>query len=52
MSSGYTRFDQLLLEMVNLVRDRWGFVETKRFGLTGYSGGAQVSVLVSLGGVI
>jgi len=52
MSSGYTRFDQLLLEMVNLVRDRWGFVETERFGLSGYSGGAQVSVLVSLGGVI
>jgi hypothetical protein len=42
-SSGrYTRFDELLLEMVDLVRDRWGFVETDKFGLTGYSGGAQV----------
>jgi hypothetical protein len=41
--SGYTRFDDLLLEMVDLVRDRWGFIETEQFGLTGYSGGAQVS---------
>jgi hypothetical protein len=41
-SSRYTRFDELLLEMVDLVRDRWGFVETEQFGLTGYSGGAQV----------
>jgi hypothetical protein len=46
LSSGsrtYTRFDRLLLEMVDLVRDRWGFIETDTFGLTGYSGGAQVS---------
>jgi len=42
-SSGCTRFDKLLLEMVDLVRDRWGFIETEQFGLTGYSGGAQVS---------
>jgi hypothetical protein len=41
--SGYTRFDELLLEMVDLVRDRWGFIKTEQFGLTGYSGGAQVS---------
>jgi len=42
-TSGYTRYDKLLLEMVDLVRDRWGFIETEQFGLTGYSGGAQVS---------
>ena len=42
-SSEYTRFDKLLLEMVDLVRDRWGFITTEQFGLTGYSGGAQVS---------
>lgn len=37
-----TRFDSLLLEMVDLVAERWGYIETERFGLTGYSGGAQV----------
>jgi len=41
-TSRYTRYDKLLLEMVDLVRDRWGFIETEKFGLTGYSGGAQV----------
>ena len=44
-SPGHTRFDKLLLEMVDLVRDRWGFIKTEQFGLTGYSGGAQVSHL-------
>jgi hypothetical protein len=42
-SSGHTRYDKLLLEMVDLVQDRWGFIKTEQFGLTGYSGGAQVS---------
>jgi hypothetical protein len=41
--SDYTRFDLLLLEMVDLVRDRWGYTDTETFALTGYSGGAQVS---------
>lgn len=40
---GYIRYDRLILEMVDLVRERWGFIETEKFGLTGYSGGAQVS---------
>lgn len=44
----YTRYDQLLLEMVDLVHDRWGYVETEKFGLTGYSGGAQVRPPCSL----
>jgi hypothetical protein len=39
-----TRFDLLLLEMVDLIRDRWGYVHTERFALTGYSGGAQVGL--------
>ena len=38
----HARFDHLLLEMIDLVAQRWGYIETDRFGLTGYSGGAQV----------
>lgn len=43
-SAPHIRFDHLLLEMVDLVGQRWGYIHTDRFGLTGYSGGAQVSL--------
>lgn len=48
----HARFDQFLLEMIDLVSQRWGYIEPDRFGLTGYSGGAQVCTYPYLPAVI
>ena len=40
---GPIRYDALLLDMVDTVGREWGYIDTKRFSLAGYSGGGQVS---------
>lgn len=44
----HDRFDHVLLDMIDLVSERWGFIDTDRIGLVGYSGGAQVRIHVPL----
>lgn len=37
------RYDLILLDMIRHISDQWGSIQTDRFHLAGFSGGAQVS---------
>lgn len=39
---GLLRYDREILDMVDMVQREWGIVDTHRFGIAGFSGGAQV----------
>ncbi|RXK34824.1 hypothetical protein M231_07925 [Tremella mesenterica] len=39
--NGVARYDLLLLDAIDYISKRWGFVQTERFGLLGFSGGGQ-----------
>jgi len=42
--NGVARYDLLLFDMIAEVSRLWGFVDTERFSMLGYSGGGQVSI--------
>lgn len=50
-SGSRTRYDTVLLEMLDYVGAQWGSIETDRVHLVGFSGGAQVRPLPSPGNV-
>lgn len=37
------RYDLTLFDILEQVKQDWGFLDIDRFGLAGYSGGGQVS---------
>jgi len=38
------RYDLILFDILQQLKDDWGFVDIERFGLAGFSGGGQVSL--------
>ena len=38
------RYDLVLFDILQQLKDDWGFVDIERFGLAGFSGGGQVSL--------
>jgi hypothetical protein len=38
------RYDLVLFDILQQLKDDWGFVDIERFGLAGFSGGGQVGL--------
>lgn len=45
---GLIRYDREIMDMVDMVQQEWGAVNTERFALAGFSGGAQVRASFSI----
>ena len=40
------RYDLILFDILQQLKDDWGFIDIEQFGLAGFSGGGQVSLPV------